>query len=437
MHHRFSSPHPAGGHMHMQQQHQQMVQQQQQQQVPGLVQLPNGLIVLPNGQQVTPQQTQALIASGALQMPNNMNMMPMNTGMPMNVGMPMHGGMMPMQGGMPTNPGRFGNQNQTLSGHLTGTASSEMDMMSDTRFQSFNTNTGTQAVEQQVETQDTPSVFSIDVSKGVKFAGNTKVILSSFYDEIKPNQIFTLKDKLTLTDCFEEAVESAIDHAHDEGINKLMVIGNYLVENSFYKSFEQAKFNELILDNDVKAIYKAMKALWPTLTSKYDIHLLDSFDTIMTAAINDFIGINSPVPVNIDSFMTDFNELLKFLRNLEDTDEDLEDELINYLNAFVEDTKGGLDSLKQLDQQEGKAVTYVPELYTIAYVDKYSHELGIVNAPSALTMIEDNLINKFLISAAEFMFEAQKITVCYMVTIDKYVIQLSRNLKGQIFIKKM
>ena len=435
MQHRFSSPHPVGGHVQMQQQHQQMVQQQQQQ-PPGLIQLPNGLIVLPNGQMVTPQQAQALISSGGMQqMTNNMQMMPMNTGMPM--GMPMQGGMMPMQGGMPTNPGRFGNQNQTLSGHITGTMSSEMDMMSDTRFQSMNTNTGSPAVEQQVETQEPSTTFSIDVSKGVKFAGNTKVVLSSFYDELKPNQIFTHKDKLTLTDCFEEAVESSIDHAHDEGVNKLMSIGKYLVENSFYKSFEQAKFNELILDNDVKAMYKAMKSLWPTLTSKYDIHLLDSFDTIMTAAINDFVGVNSPVAVNIDSFMTDFNELLKFLRNLDDCEEDLEDELINYLNAFVEEIKSALDSLKQVDQQEGKAVTYVPELYTIAYVDKYSHELGIANAPAKLTVIEDNLINKFLLSASEFMFEQQKISVCYMVTIDKYVIQLARNIKGQIFIKKM
>ena len=91
MQHRFSSPHPVGGHVQMQQQHQQMVQQQQQQ-PPGLIQLPNGLIVLPNGQMVTPQQAQALISSGGMQqMTNNMQMMPMNTGMPM--GMPMQGGM--------------------------------------------------------------------------------------------------------------------------------------------------------------------------------------------------------------------------------------------------------------------------------------------------------------------------------------------------------
>ena len=135
--------------------------------------------------------------------------------------------------------------------------------------------------------------------------------------------------------------------------------------------------------------------------------------------------------------MLDFNELLKFLRNLEDTEEDLEDELINYLNAFVEEVKGSLDSLQQVDQQEGKNVTYVPELFTIAYVDKYSYELGVLNAPTKLTVIEDNLINKFLLTAGEFIFNAQKTNICYLVTIDKVVIQLARNLKGHIFIKKM
>ena len=429
MHSRFGNPHPAGGHMMVQQQQQQMVPQNQA--AGSVIPLPNGLVMLPNGNIVTPQQAQALM-SGAMQgiqmVPNNMNMqmVPMQPGM----------GMMPVQGGMPVNPGRFGNQNQAITGHITSMNNGEVDMGSDYRFQSPNTTTGP-AVEEQVQVEEAPATFSIETTKGVKFSGNTKVILQSYFEEVKPNQFFTHKDKLVLTDCFEEAVESAIDHAHDEGVNKLISMGKYLVENSFYKCVDQAKFNELILDNDIKTMYKAIKAAWPTLTSKYDIHLLDSFDTIMTSVINDFIAINSPVPVDIDSFMLDFNELLKFLRNLEDTEEDLEDELINYLNAFVEEVKSSLGSLQQVDQQEGKNVTYVPELFTIAYVDKYSYELGVLNAPTKLTVIEDNLINKFLLTTGEFIFNAQKTNICYLVTIDKVVIQLARNLKGHIFIKKM
>jgi len=262
-------------------------------------------------------------------------------------------------------------------------------------------------------------------------------VLSSFFDEVKANQIYEHKDRLTLTDCFEEAVESCIDHAHDEGVNKLIAVGSYLVENSFYKAAEQSKFNELILNNDIKNMYKAVKAAWPTLTNKYDIHMFDTFDTIMTDTINDFIAVNSPVEVNIDSFMSDFNELLKFLRNLEDTDQDLEDELITYMNAFIAEIKTNLEQLSGIDQQEGKKVTYIPEQYIIAYVDKYSHELGVINAPSKLTKVEDNIVNVFILSAAKSILTKQKAFTFYMVTIDKIILQFAVALNGDIYIKKV
>ncbi len=434
--HRFNNPHPAGGHMRSMQPQQQQQQMQQPQNAGNVIQLPNGMIMLPNGMVVTPQQAQALSGGGGM-MPSNMNPnMPMNTGMPMNMNMmPMNGGM-PVMGGMPMNTGRFGNQNQAITGGVSGTAFPDGDYTMDSRFQSTNTNM-VQPMEEVVETPPVSKEFSITVTKGIKFNGNNKVTLTTFCDEVKANQIYEQKDKLTLTDCFEEAVESCIDHAHDEGVNKLISVGHYLVENSFYKAADQAKFNELILDNDIKNMYKAVKAAWPTLTNKYDIHMLDAFDTIMTDTINDFIAVNSPVEVHIDSFMADFNELLKFLRNLEDTEEDLEDELINYMNAFITQVKNSLNDLGGIDQQEGKKVTYVPEKHVISFVDKYSHELGVLEAPTKLTKIEDNLINVFIMSAAKTILSKQKTFTFYMVTIDKIVLQFAMALNGDIFIKKV
>lgn len=425
MQHRFGNPHPAGGHMMQYQQQQQPMMNQQ---LGGIIQLQNGMVMLPNGNVVTPQQAQVLLSGNINPMMfnnMNMNMMQMNNGM-----MGMQGNMMPM------NTGRFGNQSQAISGHITSTNNGEVDMMSDYRFQSTNTNTGT-TVEKQIQNKEDPATFNIEVSKGFKFEGNTKVVLQSYYEELKPNQVFDYEEQLTLTDCFEEAIESAIDLAYEKDVNKLVSFGKYLVENSFYKCIEQSKFNELILNNDIKTIYKAIKAEWSTLTNKYDINLFNSFDNIITSAINDFIGINSPVSVNIDSFMTDFNDLLKFLRNLEDSEEDLEDELIKYLNSFIEEIKNNINDIQQIEQQEGKKVTYIPEFFIIAFVDKYSYELGVVNAPSELTMIEDNIINKFLLTTGKFIMDAKKINTCYLVTIDKIVIQLSRNLNDQLFIKKI
>lgn len=429
--HRFNNPHPAGGHMRSVQQ--QQPQMQQQQNAGGIIPLPNGMVMLPNGMVVTPQQAQAL--TGGSMMPSNPGMQ-MNPNMPMNMNMMQMNPNMTVMGGMPMNTGRFGNQNQAVTGGITGTAFPDGDYTMDSRFQSTNTNM-VQPMEEAIETPPESKEFSITVTKGVKFAGNSKVVLTSYYDEVKANQIYEEKDKLTLVDCFEEAVESCIDHAHDEDVNKLISVGRYLVENSFYKAAEQPKFNELILDNDIKNMYKAVKAAWPTLTNKYDIHMFDTFDTIMTDTINDFISINSPVEVHIDSFMSDFNELLKFLRNLEDTEEDLEDELINYMNSYISQIKSSLEELNAIDQQEGKKVTYIPEKHVISYIDKYSHELGVLEAPDKLTKIEDNLVNVFIMSAAKTILSKQKTFTFYMVTIDKIVLQFAMALNGDIFIKKV
>lgn len=436
MQQRFQNPHPAGGHMRVghQQQMQPMQQMQQMPQAGGAIPLPNGMVMLPNGMVVTPQQAQALI--GGMN-PNMNNGIPMNNGVPMTMNMmPMPGGMMPMQGGMPTNTGRFGNQNQTVSGTLTSTASFEGDTMSDSRFQS-NTSMG-QSMEQASSTvEEQPTSFSISVTKGVKFNGNSKVVLNSYYEEVKANQIFVRENNITLADCFGEAVESCIDYAHDEGTGKLITVANFIVENRFYKAAEQEQFNKLILDNDIKAMYKAVKSAWPTLNHKYDIHMFDRFDTIMTDAINDFIAVNCPVEVHIDSFMADFNELLKFLRNVEGVDLDLEDELINHMNNFINSIKQNLEQLDGIEQDGGTKVTYIPEQHMVAYVDKYSHELGVVEMPEKLTKIEDNAINVFLLSSAKAILAKEKAFTVYMVTIDKIVMQLTKALNGEIFIKKV
>lgn len=439
---RFNNPHPPGGHMRvMNQQQQPMQHMQQQQQMPqngNVIQMPNGMLLLPNGMVVTPQQAQALMGGG--------NMMPMNNGMPMQGGMqmnmmPMTGGMPMNMGGMPTNTGRFGNQNQTVTGGISGTAIPEGEFTTDSRFQSSNTQMG-QSMEDQGQAEVvTPTTFSISVTKGVKFNGNSKVVLNSYYEEVKPNQIHVRENNITLAECFEEAIEGSIGHAIADAPNKLISVSNFLIENSFYKAADQEQFNKLILDNDIKAMYKAVKAAWPTLTSKYDIYMFDKFDTILTDTINDFIGVNSPVDVHIDSFMSDFNELLKFLRNLEDCDADLEDELINHMNSFITRIKSNLElnasQLAGIDAEDGKKVTYIPEEHLFAYVDKYSHELGVVDAPKKLTLVEDNAINAFLLSAAKAIMSKQEVFTFYMTTIDKTVLQFVKSLNGGIFIKQV
>lgn len=457
---RFQNPHLASGHMRpMGQQQMPQHQMPQMQQSGEAILLPNGMVMLPNGLTVTPQQAQALTGGVNTGMSAGMNpgmhsgMHPsVHHGMHPNMTHGMHTGMHPnMQygmsnsmgmnmGGMPTNTGRFNTPNQTVSGGISGTAIPDNELTMGSRFQSVNTQME-QAMVEQTQTKMVSNLFSILVTKGVKFSNNNKVTLNSYYEEIKPSQIYIYEDKITLVECFEEAVESCIGAAHNEGKDKLITLGNFLIENSFYKAAEQEQFNKIILDNDIKAMYKAVKSTWPTLNNKYDIYMFDKFDTIITDTINDFISVNSPVEVNIDSFMSDFNELLKFLRNLENCDVDLEDELITYMSEYVTKIRANLDlnqsELVGIDAEDGKKVTYIPEQHLIAYVDKYSHELGVTEAPDKLTKIDDSPINAFILSTAKHIISKENVFTFYMVTIDKVILQFAKALNGDIFIKKL
>lgn len=427
---RFQNPHPSSGHMHTMNQQQQMHPMQQNTQGGGPIPLPNGMIMLPNGMVVTPQQAQALMGS----------MQPtMNSNIPINM-MPM-GGVMPVSTwGLPTNTGRFSNQNQTVFGGISGTATPDNEFLTDSRFQSTNTQIR-QPMNEQSRVNVTPALFSILVAKGVMFTNNTKVILNSYCEEIKPSQIYVRENYITLVECFEEAIESCIGTSYESGENKLITVGEFLIENSFYKAAGQEQFNKIVLDNDIKTMYKAMKISWPTLNNKYDIYMFDRFDTIMTDMINDFIAINSPIEVHIDSFMSDFNDLLKFLRNLENCNLDLEDELITYMNNYITAIKTNLEinqsQLIGIDAEEDKRVTYIPEQCLIAYVDKYSHELGVTKVPDKLTKVDNNILNVFLLSLAKAIMSNRNIFTFYMVTINKSIIQFTKALNGDIFIKKI
>lgn len=431
---RFQNPHQYGGHMQQHNQIHPQFQHQQQQPNSGIIQLPNGMFMLPNGTVLTPQQLQAM---------SNMN--------------PQMGSMSPHSLNMPSS--RFSNTNQTISGNISGTPMLDNDFNNYGRFQPINQQNKNQLSDQQQRfretnnqigsmmdqqniSKETPETFVISVSKGVKFNNNSKVVLSNYYEELKESQLGIRENNLTIVDCFEEAVELCISYSHIENTGKLAYVGDFLIENSFYKAADQEQFNKLILDNDIKSMYKAVKTAWPTLTNKYDIFMFDKFDSIITDTINDFIAVNCPVKISIDSFMTDFNELLKILRGVDDLDLDLEDELITHMNRFISNIKTNLEinqsQLSGIDAEDGKKVTYIPEQFTIGYIDKYSYELGITNAPSELVAVEDNNdLNKFILSTARTVMSKQEVDTIYMVSIDKVVIQLVKSLNDVIFIKKL
>ena len=416
MHHRYMNPHMQGG-VQMQQNRQPMQggmmpmhggmnMQPNMNAQPAPLVMPNGMVVLPNGMVVTQQQAAALMQANGMQ-PN------MNQGM-----------------NMQPNMGRFGNSNQTVTGGISSPGF-EQDTGGDSRFQQTKS-MGGEAMEQPVIA---PSVFSVNVDKNIKFEGNDKVILTSFIEEVKPSQINYNSDNFTVTDCFEEAVESVIETANT-GDNKLITVQNLVVTNSFFKTVDQDKFNEYILENDIKTMYKTLKKAFPTLTNKYDVNLFNTFDTMLTDYINDYVKVNASIDISIDSFMSDFNDLLKVIRNNE---EELEDQLVEYMNKFISSIKNNLSIIKSSTEgDEDKAkITYIPESYTMCYIDKMSYELGISHAPSQFAKVEDNVVNVFMKSLGKAVCSKLDTNNFYMVTIDKVILHFMMSETEVLFVRKV
>ena len=184
----------------------------------------------------------------------------------------------------------------------------------------------------------------------------------------------------------------------------------------------------MLINKDIKSLYKELKNAFANVTNKYDINLLNGIDTIITDAINEFTIVNSKNNYSIDSFITDFNDLLKVIRNNED---DLEDTLIEYMDEFIKNLNNNFKIVCESDGLNDN-VTYISESSLMVYVDKLSCELGIYRAPQHLCLVEENLPNTFL-----NVFSNYDGISFYMITIDKNIIQFVRNISGNIFIKKI
>jgi hypothetical protein len=273
---RFVNPHMQHQHMvarqtqqpNMQPNMQHVQQNMQPMQQSGPVMLANGMVMLPNGSIVHPNQVNM--------QPMNPNMMPMQGGMQPNMQqgpmmMPNGMVMMPngaivhpsqvqgnMQGNMPSiqpNANRFGGNSNTAITNGLSITSTENDSIGN-RYQQ----TGT--IEMQpIQEEYIPQTFTVNVEKNIKFENNTKVVLNSYIEEIKESQLVHSDDKCTLTDCFEEAVECIIESANEEG-GKLITVQNFIVSNNFFKSVAQDKFNELILVDDIKSVYKTLNIIY-------------------------------------------------------------------------------------------------------------------------------------------------------------------------------
>lgn len=281
----------------------------------------------------------------------------------------------------------------------------------------------TQQLEEENAESNIPLLFSVKPTIH-KFLNNEKVKLNTITSELKDSHIQFLQNSVA-SDCVQEVIESLIEQTYtSDAPNKPLTVRKFIVTHNLYQA--NVNIGEL-LSGDVKSLYKQIKVLYREADNKYTLTVLDTLDNLLTDRINDYIIIHAKNSISIDSFITDFNDLLKVLRNNE---EDLEDTLIDYLDKFIKEIK--LD-MNHTPKTEKDFYTIIPESYTIAYLDKHVTEAGLDSVNNRFVQLEETASNIFLQSLAIGVTKVTGTKEFLLVTTDRSVFKVMINENNNVF----
>jgi len=304
--------------------------------------------------------------------------------------------------------------------------------------------------KEPVMTMSSPNLFSV-VPVIHKFTNNKSAKLSVTTDALKKNEV-KFVDAISEVDCLNEVVESVIESTFEEDVVRKLTVCNFIVRNYFYAADMKKIIEDIFVDN-VKTLYKSFKSSYSDLKDIRKITVMNKINTIITDYINDYLAVNASEPIDIDSFIVDFNDLLKVIRNNEET---LEDNLVDYVNSKIAVVKSNIDLLLNLGKEiqtlekdsnvsvsnknvlDLNKVVVVPESIVVGYLDKHILETGMESIGVDFVQLDKTtIINAFIDSIAEEIFNKNNVKEFYIVTMDKCLFKFMRNEQQDLFIKKL
>ena len=260
-----------------------------------------------------------------------------------------------------------------------------------------------------------------------RFLNNEKVVLKTITTELQPTQIKFVEQQM-VTDGVDALIESVIENVYQEEKHSLVTIQSVIVDKAFYNVPTMKETFKELLSDDIKKFYNTLKTKFPDISTKYEMNVISFFMSMITDTINDYLAVNAKISINIDDFYSDFNALLKVLRNSE---EDLEDQLMDYLSDMIGATR---TSMEVLEQQE--KVLRIPEIYTVAYLDRHSLETGLEVLGDSFVMVEDNAANVFLNTLVLNVVTRSKRDNFLLVTADKVVYKCAVSNDSKVHIRR-
>jgi len=421
---RFPNPHMPFNPMQQQNTQQQSIPSSQ------VIMTPNGPMI----QVLTPQGPMMIPYNPNMNMPMVYSQMPMQTPMMQNN---MQYSMIPQQY-IPQIPiqtplvqqNRFENT-PNISNSMSITSSSSLNNNINTseniyrggNLMSFSTQ------EEKNKDMKITKEFIVNIKNSVKVR-KTNFTYNSFISEIKPNNIVKLNDNIINTDCFEEVIETIIEETNKQSTIPFISYQNFILSNNLYNVSFKEKIKEIFSQSNVKYIYKDLKNLYKEINNNYDYYAFNFINELLTSYINEFLQIIFyEENISIDSFIEDFNELLKYIRN---NTEEIEDELINYLNnKFIQ-----INEINDIIKNEDNKLI-ISEMYEIVYLNRLEEEFGLeVLSNNKYINIPNVPPNEFILSLVKVMKEKYNINEFYIVTLNRKIFKLF-NYNNKIYISNI
>lgn len=410
----------------MLQQHQMLVQQLQQ--VQQQLQMPSHQITGP--QQAMLMQQQQMLMQQLQQLQMQMQNAHRQSQMMQPI-QPMGGrfGVQQM-GGQPTQmqagvgKGMYGN-NQAMSGMQTQPEDSG-------RF-------GSQAVpKMEVEMSmvaPEPEVFQIPEFEvninPVIFPHNEKLAIRVRQNKVEANAVHH-KPVTVMSFDMSDAIDSLKEElAEVDGGEQLCVSEVIEVEDCITHEHSEALVG--LFRDDARNLYRRMKNCYREAKVIDEVLLLDRINDIFTDKINDYLLINFGDAISIDSFIMDFNDLLKAIRNNFDDDE--EDLLLNYLEQYIVQINEAIGLHRGAGTEEANKFCILKP-YLMVYLEGYGYSTGLKEVKDMVEVI-DSPPNVFLRSLVNHIYKTYQVPEFLLACRDGIVYKFFQSQKGEVVVKRV
>ena len=194
-----------------------------------------------------------------------------------------------------------------------------------------------------------------------------------------------------------------------------------------------------LLSLSLEEFYREFRKVYENVETRYAHSVLEYLDYRLTLETNEYLTISSKTGVTIDSFASDFNDLIKLL---DENDEKLKDAYLDNMAEFLDTLRAGKDILNSLesdseqeDEPDVKCST-ISEILTIAYLDRHVLETGLEDVGVELTKIEKHPNNLFVLSIVELLVEKKSVTFNLM-TVDGSVFYVTHSEQSEVYIKRV